>query len=84
MSESHERANPDKNGKPQTLQETIIINDHIVISNPHQRSGKGGRPAIVANIMKYNITDLLKDNVIEIQWGVEAVYGEIEKNLNKK
>ena len=78
MSESHERANPDKNGKPQTLQETIIIKDHIVISNPHQRSVKGGRPAIVANNKKYNMTDLQKDNVIEIPWGVEAVWAEIE------
>ena len=52
ISESHERAYPDKNGKPQTLQETILIEDHIVISNPYQRNRKGGRPAIVINNKK--------------------------------
>ena len=84
ISESHERAYPDKNGKRQTLQETIFIEDHIVISNPHQRTGKGGRPAIVANNRKYNVTDLQKDNVITIPWGVEAVWAEIElKDTNR-
>ena len=32
-----------------TLDQIIKLEDHVVISNVSQRSGKGGRPAIIAN-----------------------------------
>ena len=32
-----------------TLNEIIKLEDHVVISNVSQRSGKGGRPALIAN-----------------------------------
>jgi hypothetical protein len=84
ISESHERAYPDKNGKPQTLQETILIEDHIVISNPYQRNGKGGRPAIVINNKKYIVKDLQKEQIITVPWGVEAVWAEMELKNTKR
>ena len=49
MSESHERWYPTKKGDDQTLNELIKLDDHIVISNPNQRKGKGGRPALIVN-----------------------------------
>ena len=39
----------------------------------NQRSGKGGRPAIIANCKKYDVQDLT-NNLVQIPWGVEAVW----------
>ena len=52
MSESWER-------EELTLDEIINLEDHTIISNVHQRRGKGGRPAIIVNDKKFigeNIT----------------------------
>ena len=66
MSESWERENL-------TLNKVIKIKDYTVISNVFQRKGKGGRPAIIANSRKFLIENLTQ-NVVEIPWGVEAVW----------
>ena len=47
ISESWERPEFD-------LSKLIDIEDFTVISNPHQRQGQGGRPALIINI-KYTI-----------------------------
>ena len=73
LSESHERWYPTKRGDDQTLNELISLEDHIVISNPHQRNGKGGRPALVINNKKFLVKNLTQ-SVISIPWGVEIVW----------
>ena len=79
VSESHERAYPTKDGKNQTLQDIIQLEDHAVISNPYQRQKdhKGGRPAIILNKDKFNFKDLQVENEVKIPWGVEAVWAEL-------
>ena len=66
MSESWERENL-------TLEKVIKIQDYKVISNVHQRSGQGGRPAIIANEKKFVVENLTQTE-IEIPWGVEVVW----------
>ena len=66
ISESWER-------KDLTLDNLIKIDGFKVISNVHQRQGKGGRPAIIANTEIYNVENLT-DTCIDIPWGVEAVW----------
>ena len=62
MSESWERPeNP--------LTEIINLPDHTVISNPHQRDGVGGRPALIINNTKFQVSNLTQ-SLIEIPWGV--------------
>ena len=74
MSESWEREN-------KTLQEIIKLDDHIVISNVHQRRGVGGRPALVINNKKFIVQDLTQC-VIKVPWGVEVVWALITpKNI---
>ena len=66
MSESWER--------PEfTLSELIQLEDFTVISNPHQRVGVGGRPALVINTKHYYVRNLT-NSLIEIPWGVEATW----------
>ena len=55
------------------LDEIVNLEDHTVISNVNQRTGKGGRPAIIANKKKYQIQNLT-NTLIQIPWGVEAVW----------
>jgi hypothetical protein len=55
------------------LDKIIDLEDHTVISNVHQRTGMGGRPAIIANHKKYHVQNLT-NSVIQIPWGVEAVW----------
>ena len=55
------------------LDEIINLEDHVVVSNVHQRVGMGGRPAIVANNRKFHVQNLT-NTVIQIPWGVEAVW----------
>ena len=50
MSESWER-------EELKLNQIINLEDHIVISNVSQRSGKGGRPALIVNSKKYDVKD---------------------------
>ena len=69
MSESWER--------PETpLDKIIHLPHHTVISNPHQRKGTGGRPALIINNNKYHIRNLTQ-SLIEIPWGVEATWALI-------
>ena len=56
-----------------TLDQIIQLEDHTVISNVSQRTGMGGRPAIVANKEKFHIQNLT-NTLIQIPWGVEAVW----------
>ena len=51
LSESWERENL-------TLENVINLENHKVISNVNQRSGKGGRPALIVNYKKYEVEDL--------------------------
>ena len=60
------------------------MDDHEVISNVHQRTGKGGRPAILVNTKKYNVENLT-NTVVSIPWGVEIVWAVVTpKNVNTK
>ena len=74
MSESWERPN-------QPLEEIIHLPNHVVISNPHQRKGVGGRPALMINTTKYYVKNLTQ-NLVKIPWGVEATWAIITpKNI---
>ena len=66
MSESWER-------EDLTLEEVIEIEDFKVISNVHQRKGKGGRPAIIANTKNFDVENLTNTE-INIPWDVEIVW----------
>ena len=66
MSESWERIE-------QPLGSIIKLPNHTVISNPHQRRGIGGRPALIINNEKYNIKNLTQ-SFVEVPWGVEATW----------
>ena len=65
ISESHEQEH-----KP--LVESLNMKDFEIISSIHQRRGKGGRPAIVVNKVKYVVQNVT-NTLINIPWGVEAV-----------
>ena len=66
MSESWERQNLN-------LDQIVHLENHRVISNVHQRIGGGGRPAIIANIRKYDVEDIT-NTLVNVKWGVEAVW----------
>ena len=66
LSESWER--PEFN-----LSQLINIEDYRVISNPHQRKGVGGRPALIVNTKFYHVKNLT-NTLINIPWGCEAVW----------
>ena len=76
LSESHERWYPTNKGESQTLNEIISLEDFIIISNPSQRKGKGGRPALIINNKKYLVKNLTQ-TYITIPWGVEIVWAVI-------
>ena len=63
-------------GKRKTLDEIINLEDHVVISNVHQRHGVGGRPALIVSKKKLMVQNLTQ-NVIQIPWGVEIVWAVI-------
>lgn len=73
MSESWER--PDK-----PLEEIIELPNFTIISNPHQRKGIGGRPALIINTEKYTVKNITQ-SLIEIPWGVEAVWAILTPKL---
>ena len=66
LSESFERVN-------MPLNDIINIEGYTVVSNPYQRVGKGGRPALVLNSEKYHVRNLTQ-TTIEVPWGVEATW----------
>ena len=52
-----------------------------MISNVHQRSGVGGRPALIVNNKKFFVQNLTQ-TLITVPWGVEIVWALITpKNL---
>ena len=63
MSESYERWYTTRKGETQGLNDLIKMKDHIVISNPSQRKGKGGRPALIVNNTKYNVQNLTQSEI---------------------
>ena len=69
ISESHDREN-------KKLEENLELEDHVVISNIHQRIGKGGRPVLMIDKKKYNVQNLT-NTVVDIPWGVEMVWALI-------
>ena len=69
LSESWERPEFD-------LSKLINIEDYTVISNPHQRKGKGGRPALIINTKHYNVRNIT-NTLISIPWGCEATWALI-------
>ena len=76
MSESWERENFQ-------LDQLIHLENHTVISNVYQRTGKGGRPALVVNHEKYHVQDIT-NTLINVKWGVEAVWCLLTpKNVTK-
>ena len=56
-----------------TLDKVIRLENYKVVSNVSQRTGKGGRPAIIANQEKFEVQDIT-NNIIQIPWGIEAVW----------
>ena len=66
ISESWERPEFD-------LSKLIDIEDFTVISNPHQRQGQGGRPALIINTKYYGVRNLT-NSLISIPWGCEATW----------
>ena len=60
MSESWERENL-------TLDKVIKLDNYQVISNVHQRTGKGGRPAIIVDTKNYLVENLTQ-TVVDIPW----------------
>ena len=65
-----------------TLEKVIKIDGYEVISNVYQRTGKGGRPAIIVNTEKYEVENLTNTSIV-IPWGVEIVWAVLTpKNVN--
>ena len=66
-----------------TLQDIVSLEDHVVISNVHQRRGVGGRPALIVNKNKF-VVKSLTNTLIPVKWGVEAVWALLTpKNVNQ-
>ena len=75
MSESWEREHL-------TLDRIITLDNYTIISNVHQRKGKGGRPAIVVNNKKFTVQNITQ-SLVSIPWGVEIVWAILTpKNLS--
>ena len=55
------------------LKEVIQLDDYKTISNVYQRTGEGGRPAIIVNESRYHVQDLT-NTVISIPYGVEVTW----------
>ena len=58
------------------LSKLLDIEDFTVISNPHQRQGVGGRPALIVNTKLYHVRNLT-NTFIKIPWGCEATWALI-------
>ena len=53
-----------------SIEDLIDEENFTVISNPHQRKGRGGRPLIIADHTKY----IVDKPDIPCPWGVEMVW----------
>ena len=73
ISESHER-------EDKKLEDNINLENHVVISNIHQREGKGGRPVLIVNNKKYDVQNLT-NSVIQVPWGVEITWALLTPKL---
>ena len=63
------------------LKDIINIENFCVISNPSQRVGNGGRPALMINTNKFFVRNIT-NSVIQIPWGIEAVWAVLTpKNI---
>ena len=72
MSESWER---ESFGVNKLLQ----LENFEIISNVHQRKGRGGRPLVIEKKGKY-IIENLTNTILDIPWGVEIVWMSITPN----
>ena len=66
MSESWER-------ESLTLDQIIDLENYQVISNVYQRTGVGGRPALIINDKKYHVENLT-NTLVNIPHGVEITW----------
>ena len=66
MSESWER-------ESLTLDQIIDLENYQVISNVYQRTGMGGRPALIINNEKYHVQNLT-NTMVSIPYGVEITW----------
>ena len=55
------------------LKEVIKLDNFEIVSDVHQRNGKGGRSAVMVNKDKFTVKNLTNTD-IQIPWGVEAVW----------
>ena len=55
------------------LKEVIKLENFEIVSDVHQRKGKGGRSAIMINKDKFTVKNLTNTD-IQIPWGVETVW----------
>ena len=69
VSESWER-------QDEPLANVLDIEDYQVISNPYQRKGVGGKPALIINTKKFNVINP-NQSMITIPWGLEIVWAII-------
>ena len=56
-----------------TLDQIINLDNYQIISNVHQRTGRGGRPAIIVNESRYYVQNLT-NTLISIPQGVEVTW----------
>ena len=76
LSETWERQN-------KTLSKIINLEDYAVISNVNQRDVVGGRPALVVNNKKFNVSNIT-NTLVPVMWGVEAVWAIVSpKKINQ-
>ena len=66
MSESWER-------EDHLVKDLLKLENYDIVSNVHQRKGRGGRPLIIVDNEKYIVEDLT-NKVVDIPWGVEVVW----------
>ena len=55
------------------LDNLLKLDEFEIVSNPFQRTGRGGRPVLIINKSKFLIRNIT-NTVINIPWGVEAVW----------
>ena len=80
VSESFER--PEFNLK-ELLEPFEEMEEYEIVSNPHQRTGMGGRPAIIVKKGKFHIENLT-NTLLTIPCGVEAVWALLTpRNVTK-
>ena len=64
------------------LETLINFEGYEVFSNPYQRTGRGGRPALIIKKEKYNIINLT-NSVVDIPWGLEVIWVVLTPKMGK-